>query len=198
MGVRGRDADRVAGQVSDRPPPRRRRGSVVSQPEGTPPQAVWHTYIWVEDADEAAATARRVGGSVVSEPFEVMDAGRTAVLADPEGAVFSVWQAREHRGAGIVNEPGSLNFNVLNTRNAAAVKGFYGAVFGWTERTARMGAAGFEDVVAAIARSPRMTPTRPPTGASRSRPTTPMRRRRRRPTSAARCSSLRSRHRTPA
>ena len=151
--------------------------AVSSQPEGAPPQAVWNTYIWVEDADEAAATAREAGGSVLSEPLEVMDAGRMAVLADLEGAAFCVWQAREHKGARVVNEPGSLNFNVLNTRDPAAAKRFYGALFGWTtldlgsgefwtlsaygdhleqltpgtrERTAELGAAGFEDVVAAI------------------------------------------------
>ena len=152
--------------------------AVSSPPEGAPAQAFWNTYIWVEDADEAAAKARAAGGSVVSEPFDVLDAGRMAVLADPEGAVLCVWQAREHRGARIVNEPGALNFNVLNTRDPGAAKRFYGAVFGWTtldlgngefwtlrsygdyleqltpgtrERTAEMGAAGFEEVVAAIA-----------------------------------------------
>jgi predicted enzyme related to lactoylglutathione lyase len=106
--------------------------AVSSPPEGAPAQVVWNTYIWVEDADEAAAKAREAGGSVLSEPFEVMDAGRMAVLADPEGAAFCVWQAREHRGARIVNEPGSLNFNVLNTRDPAAARRFYGALFGWT------------------------------------------------------------------
>src|SRR5438034_11192597 len=105
--------------------------AVSSQPEGAPPQAVWNTYIWVEDADEAASRAREAGGTVLSEPFEVMDAGRMAVLGDPEGAAFCVWQAREHKGARIVNEPGSLNFNVLNTRDAEAAKSFYGSVFGW-------------------------------------------------------------------
>jgi uncharacterized protein len=151
--------------------------AVSSQPVGAPPQAVWNTYIWVEDADEAAAKAREAGGSVLSEPFEVMDAGRMAVLADPEGAAFCVWQARAHRGARIVNEPGSLNFNVLNVRDPEAAERFYGPLFGWTtldlgsgefwtlsaygdylealtpgtrERTAELGAAGFEDVVAAI------------------------------------------------
>jgi predicted enzyme related to lactoylglutathione lyase len=151
--------------------------AVSSPPEGAPAQAVWNTYIWVEDADEAAAKARHAGGSVLSEPFEVMDAGRMAVLSDPQGAVFCVWQAREHKGARIVNEPGSLNFNVLNTRDPEAAKPFYRALFGWTtldlgsgefwtlraygdyleeltpgtrDRTAEFGAAGFEDVVAAI------------------------------------------------
>jgi len=151
--------------------------AVSSLPDGAPTQAVWNTYIWVGDADETAAKAREAGGAILSEPFDVMDAGRAAVIADPEGAVFCIWQAKEHRGARIVNEPGSLTFNVLNTRDPGAAKPFYRAVFGWTtldlgsgefwtlqaygdyleeltpgtrERTAEFGAAGFEDVVAAI------------------------------------------------
>lgn len=159
--------------------------AVSSPPEDAPGQAVWNTYIWVEDADDAAAKARAAGGGVLSDPFDVMEAGRMAVLADPDGAVFFVWQAREHRGARIVNEPGSLNFNVLNTRDPEAARRFYGAVFGWTtldlgngefwtlraygdyleeltpgtrERTADLGAAGFEDAVAAIAPADADTP----------------------------------------
>ncbi len=65
------------------------------------------------------------------DPFDVMDAGRMAVFADPEGAVFCVWQAKQHKGAQIVNEPGSLNFNGLNTRDAEGAKSFYGSLFGW-------------------------------------------------------------------
>jgi uncharacterized protein len=105
---------------------------VSSQVDAELPHGVWNTYISVEDADEATARARAAGGTVLSEPSDVGDAGRMAVLADPEGAVFCVWQAREHRGATIVNEPGSLNFNVLNTRDPEAAKRFYSAVFGWT------------------------------------------------------------------
>jgi predicted enzyme related to lactoylglutathione lyase len=60
-----------------------------------------------------------------------MDAGRMAVFTDPEGAAFCVWQAKEHKGARIVNEPGSLNFNGLNTRDVEGAKSFYGSVFGW-------------------------------------------------------------------
>jgi predicted enzyme related to lactoylglutathione lyase len=105
--------------------------AVGSQPEGGPPMAVWNTYVWVESADEAASKVQDAGGRVVVEPFDVMDAGRMAVFADPEGATFCVWQAKEHKGARIVNEPGSLNFNGLNTRDAQAAKSFYGSVFGW-------------------------------------------------------------------
>jgi hypothetical protein len=149
-----------------------------SIPEGGPPMALWNTYIWVESADDTASKARDAGGAVLAEPFDVMDAGRMAVLADPEGAVFSVWQAKGNKGAKVVNEHGSLNFNGLATRDLEAAKAFYGAVFGWTkldlpsgamwtlpgygdhleettpglrEQMAQMGAPdGFIDVVAAL------------------------------------------------
>ncbi len=105
--------------------------AVGSQPEGGPPTALWNTYVWVESADEAAAKVLDAGGRVVMEPFDVMDDGRTAVFTDPEGAAFRVWQAQAHKGARIVNEPGSLNFNSLNTRDAQGAKSFYGSLFGW-------------------------------------------------------------------
>ena len=106
--------------------------AVSSQPEAAPPQAVWNTYIWVDSADDTAAKVHDAGGQTLQDPFDVMDAGRMAVFSDPEGAVISVWQAKEHKGARLVNEHGSLNFNVLNTRDPEAAKGFYGSVFGWT------------------------------------------------------------------
>jgi predicted enzyme related to lactoylglutathione lyase len=105
--------------------------AVGSSPEGGPPMAVWNTYVCVESADETTARVQAAGGRVLKEPFDVMDAGRMAVFADPEGAVFCVWQANQHKGARIVNEPGSLNFNGLNTRDAEGAKSFYGSVFGW-------------------------------------------------------------------
>ncbi len=106
--------------------------AISSIPEGAPPAATWNTYVWVDSADETAAKARDAGGAVLTEPFDVLDAGRMAVLADPEGAVFCVWQPMRHRGARVVNEHGSLNFNNLNTRNREQAREFYGAVFGWT------------------------------------------------------------------
>ena len=153
--------------------------AVGSVPEGAPQAAVWRTYIWVDSADETAAKASAAGGSVVVEPLDVMEAGRLAVLTDPEGAPFSVWQAKENRGAQLVNEPGSLNLNGLNTRDVEGAKSFYGTVFGWRtlnidggvvmwtlpgfgdflerdspelrQRMAEAGAPkGFEDVVASI------------------------------------------------
>ena len=98
---------------------------------GEPPVAKWNTYVWVEDADETAARARDAGGTVVAEPFEVPGAGRMAVIVDPEGAAFCIWQARGHKGAKVVNEHGSVNFNGLATRDPEGARAFYGAVFGW-------------------------------------------------------------------
>jgi hypothetical protein len=100
-------------------------------PDAAPPMAAWNSYVAVASADESAAKARDAGGTVLMEPFDVMDAGRMAVIADPEGAVFCIWQAKENIGAEVVNEHGSLNFNGLATRDPEGAKAFYGAVFGW-------------------------------------------------------------------
>jgi predicted enzyme related to lactoylglutathione lyase len=105
--------------------------AIGPQPEGASGPAAWNTYVWVDSADETAAKVREAGGTVLMEPDDVFDAGRMAVFADPEGAAFSVWEAKRHRGAAVVNEPGSLNFNVLNTRDLETAAKFYGTVFGW-------------------------------------------------------------------
>lgn len=104
--------------------------AVGSIPAGAPDAAMWNTYVWVESADAAVATARGAGGTAM-EPFDVMDAGRMAVITDPEGATFCAWEARQHRGAQVVNEHGSLIFNDLATRDLTRAEAFYGAMFGW-------------------------------------------------------------------
>jgi uncharacterized protein len=114
--------------------------AISSPPPGTPSGATWNTYIWVESADDAAKRVRGAGGAVLTEPSDVLQAGRMAAFADPEGATLCVWEAKEHRGARLVNEPVSLNFNALHTRDAEAAKRFYGGVFGW--QTLRLPAGG--------------------------------------------------------
>ena len=165
--------------------------AVSSRPEGAPPGAVWNTYVWVNSADETAEKVREAGGRALSEPFDVMDSGRMAVFTDPDGAVFAVWQAKQHKGSRIVNEHGSLNFNNLHTRDPEGAKAFYGAVFGWDtleldggfqtwtlpgygdhlevdnpdmrKNMAEVGAPeGFEDVVASLAPIPDDQPDTPP------------------------------------
>ena len=105
--------------------------AVGSMPDGAPPMAMWNSYVWVDDADAIAAKVRDAGGTIVMEPMDVMEAGRMAGCTDREGALFFLWQPGNHRGATVVNEPGSVNFNNLNTRDLDAAQAFYGAVFGW-------------------------------------------------------------------
>jgi predicted enzyme related to lactoylglutathione lyase len=105
--------------------------AVRSIAEAAPPTAMWNTYFWVERADEAASKVRDAGGGVVTEPFDFMDACRMAVFTDPEGAAFAVWEAKKNKGARLVNDPGALVFNGLNTRDVEGARSFYGSVFGW-------------------------------------------------------------------
>lgn len=91
----------------------------------------WLSYVTVQSADSAAARAAELGGSLVQEPFDVFDAGRMAVAADPAGAVFAVWEARRSPGATLVNGPGVLSLNQLNTNDTDGAVRFYSELFGW-------------------------------------------------------------------
>jgi uncharacterized protein len=97
--------------------------------QGIPPH--WNNYVTVTSADDADASAREGGAQVLAEPFDVLDAGRMAVLADPTGAVFMVWEPRESIGAERVNDPGCLTWNELSTNDAAKAEEFYSGLFGW-------------------------------------------------------------------
>ncbi len=96
---------------------------------GGPP--AWMTYVTVADVNASVTVATESGGAQLAGPMDVMDAGRMAVLADPVGAVFSIWQPKTHPGAGLVNEPGTLCWNELQSRDPEAAKAFYTALFGW-------------------------------------------------------------------
>lgn len=104
-------------------------GMMPLMQEGQPP--AWTTYVSVDDAKATSAKVTEAGGSVIAEPMEVLDLGTMAIFADPTGAVFGVWQPGTFIGAGLVNEPGAISWNELNTRDLDAAKAFYGAVFGW-------------------------------------------------------------------
>jgi predicted enzyme related to lactoylglutathione lyase len=112
---------------------------IGSQQEGAPATPAWGTYIAVESADDSAAKAREAGGTLLMEPFDVLDAGRMAVLADPSGAVFCLWQAGNHHGARVVNAPGSWNWSDLHTRDIERAKAFYAELFGWVADTVDFG-----------------------------------------------------------
>lgn len=108
--------------------------------EGAP---TWNTYTAVENVNRTSAVVREAGGNVVVEPTEIPGAGRMAVFADPEGAVFSAWEAGDFIGAQLVNESGTWNFSELNTRAPADAARFYRAVFGWDLLSFDMGDSAF-------------------------------------------------------
>ena len=103
---------------------------------GAPP--MWNTYLAVDSVDDATAKVGPAGGTVAMEPFDVMDAGRMSFVLDPSGAPVALWQANQHIGASLVNEPGTVTWNELITDNPAAVP-FYEQVLGVTTTTMEMG-----------------------------------------------------------
>jgi predicted enzyme related to lactoylglutathione lyase len=116
--------------------------AIASRPEAAaPPPPAWTTYVWVESAEGVAAKVTDAGGSVLMAPFPSLDGGRIAVVADPAGAVFGVWQPGEHRGAQLVNEPGAWAMSALNTPDPEATRAFYGDVLGWDTQSFDLGGA---------------------------------------------------------
>jgi uncharacterized protein len=96
---------------------------------GVPPH--WMLYVQTENADDTGAKVAAAGGKVAAGPFDVMDFGRMAVLQDPAGAMFSVWEPKSHAGTQVAGEPGSFCWADLSTPDQQAAQRFYEAVFPW-------------------------------------------------------------------
>ena len=117
MRVEGRSVAAIAPQ-----PPAQREA-------GAPP--LWNSYVSVESADAAVERTKELGGNAHAPAFDVMEAGRMAVLQDPQGAYFMVWQPGNHFGAQLVNAPGALVWNELASPDLDASSAFYSGLFGW-------------------------------------------------------------------
>lgn len=98
--------------------------------QGIPPH--WLSYVSVTSADETAEKARSEGATVMNGPIDVSTLGRMAVVKDPTGAVFALWEAKDQKGAGIYNVPNTLIWNELGTRDTKKAGEFYSNVFGWS------------------------------------------------------------------
>ena len=96
---------------------------------GAPP--AWNSYVTVESADAAADRAQKLGANVIAPAFDVMDVGRMAVIQDPQGAFFMVWEPKQHIGASLVNTRGALSWNELASPDIEASADFYRELFGW-------------------------------------------------------------------
>ncbi|HTU77857.1 MAG TPA: VOC family protein [Solirubrobacteraceae bacterium] len=108
--------------------------AIAAQPRqqreaGVPP--LWSSYVSVESADATAERAKALGANVHAPPFDVFTAGRMAVIQDPQGAFFMLWQPGDHIGAALVNVPGALVWNELQSPDLDASASFYGELFGW-------------------------------------------------------------------
>jgi hypothetical protein len=117
-------------------------GPAMAKEGHPPPPTVWTTYLAVEDAEATASEAAARGGEIMVAPMEVLTAGRMAVVADPAGAVFGLWEPRDFFGAQVANEPGSVVWNELATGDIDAASAFYSAVLGITA-TPMEGAPGY-------------------------------------------------------
>ncbi|HYI62981.1 MAG TPA: VOC family protein [Acidimicrobiales bacterium] len=116
-------------------------GYVLAQVDGVPAaglgplqpgsRTAWTLYLASDDADATARAVTEHGGTVVAEPRDVGPLGRMCVAIDPAGAMFGVWQGKQHIGAGVVNRPGGLTWEDLRATDPAAAQAFYAAVFGY-------------------------------------------------------------------
>ena len=107
---------------------------------GVPPH--WNVYVTVADVDASAAQVPGAGGTVMAPPFDVMDAGRMSVVADPTGAMFCLWQPKGNIGAQLVNEHGTFTWEEVMTPDVPAATAFYEKLFGW--KAQRADAPGME------------------------------------------------------
>ncbi|MFE1248765.1 VOC family protein [Streptomyces sp. NPDC058741] len=102
--------------------------ALIRKVDGRMP-TVWTVYFATPDAGALARRVREAGGQVVSAPVPAGELGVTALVTDPEGAVFALWQPGEHPGFGARHEPGTFARVQLYARDTEAVDGFYGALF---------------------------------------------------------------------
>lgn len=96
---------------------------------GVPPH--WALYVRAEDVDASTKRAAELGGKPCMPPFDVSDFGRMAVIGDPTGAMFCLWQPKKPSGTFTWGENGSACWADLSTPDTAAAEKFYSGLFGW-------------------------------------------------------------------
>ncbi len=104
---------------------------------GIPP--VWTTFIYVERLEDTIAVAEAEGGEVLQPPFDIPDNARIAMLADPTGASFALFEGPPEQGLEVFGESGALCWAEVLSRDPARAEAFYGAVFGWKAETSESG-----------------------------------------------------------
>jgi len=133
---------------------------------GLPPH--WNAYISVPNADAAAKRAEELGGKVIAKPFDVMEAGRMAIIQDPTGAYFQVWQKGKSAGAQVVRQTGALCWTELTTGDTKSAERFYTQLLGWTPKHSTMPGMDYTEFLvdgtpqAGMMQTPKEMPNVPP------------------------------------
>lgn len=98
--------------------------------QGVP--SFWSCYVMVDDVDNTVFKAKELGAEVLRDGFDVGDYGRMAILLDPQGATFCLWQAKREEGPHLPAElHGNRCWYELLTSDLEQAKKFYGELFGW-------------------------------------------------------------------
>ena len=92
----------------------------------------WNLYISVASAAASAKRAKDLGGNVFCGPFDVATHGVMSTIADPTGAVFYIWESKDHPGIAVQGENGAFCWADLSTPDANRAAAFYTKLFGWT------------------------------------------------------------------
>ncbi|MBB6097336.1 hypothetical protein HNR42_000750 [Deinobacterium chartae] len=102
---------------------------IMPVPVGSDMPIAWTVYFASDDIAADVQRARELGGQVLMGPEQVGEEGQMALIGDPSGASFGLWQAGAHQGAQTREQPGSVVWVELNTRDSASALAFYTALF---------------------------------------------------------------------
>jgi predicted enzyme related to lactoylglutathione lyase len=119
-------------------------GEMQEQARASGMPSTWTNYVYVEDCEATCAKAAELGGTVMMPAMDVMDQGRMAIVLDPTGAAFGVWQPGKHTGADAVNQPSTLTWVELYSSDVAKATQFYGSLFGWDTVASEPTSTGME------------------------------------------------------
>lgn len=107
-------------------------GQMMPEGQAAGQPSAWVAYVKWDDIDAAFARAETAGGTVLVPPMDIPNSGRMGLLMDPSGAVFGIWSPRPFPGAALVNQPNTLTWTELQSRDLPVARAFYEQVFGWT------------------------------------------------------------------
>jgi predicted enzyme related to lactoylglutathione lyase len=103
--------------------------AVYEAPPETPTN--WAVYFSVTDLQASAAQIEPLGGKILMGPMDVGEPGSMVVAQDPQGANFSLWQAKRQIGATYGGPLGQVVWPELNSPDPAGSIAFYTALLGW-------------------------------------------------------------------